>query len=198
MIVKKLEDPYSKYAVAISAFKVSSPEGTAKLISSISSTGNLEDKPVKQFFNAENIATWNHLYLAAYFTVKSIKKSASNIKAVEIELLRYASAKKQLKEALSDFGVKMDDTSIAALLIGVGEQQVAYQMADIMSSHGLVEDLSLLDLTKEKLDRLKIIYGIGDVELTALLGGGVQYTSLMADTMMKLIINRMSSLILKK
>ncbi|MEM2109855.1 MAG: KEOPS complex subunit Cgi121 [Candidatus Odinarchaeota archaeon] len=167
------------------------------MLSNITRTEKIGEKPLIQFFNADNIAGWMHLYTAAHFTVKNLLTSSSKIKSVELELLRWVSAQKQLSDAITIIGVKETDKRIALLSIGCSESEVKNKILNTLTDNSLTEDLKLLEIDSNKIIRLKKIFQIPDEEFNQLIGDSSN-TELNKNLILKLVINRMSALIIKK
>ncbi len=197
LIIKRLEAPFTQYTVGVTAFNTVNLTDSTHLLAYITRCNELSEKPIIQFFNADNIAGWMHLYTAAYFTVKSLVNLSTKIKSIELELIRWVSAQKQLSDAIALMGVKPNDKKIAVLSLGLSENTVRDEIMKILSEYNLKEQLQLLEIDNSKIHNLKTIFRISDTEFNTLLEDQSNPES--AKTLLlKLIINRISALIIKK
>ncbi len=197
MIIKRLESPFTDYAVGITAFNITGLNDSTQLLAHITRSNEISGKPLIQFFNADNIAGWMHLYTAAYFTVKSLITLSTKIKSVELELLRWVSAQKQLSDAINLVGVKEGDKRIAVLSLGLDEKEIRDEILRIINEYNLKEQLELLDIDESKILRLKRLFQISDIEFNSLLEDRDNFES-SKTLILKLIINRIAALIIKK
>ncbi|WEU39752.1 MAG: hypothetical protein OdinLCB4_004525 [Candidatus Odinarchaeum yellowstonii] len=197
MIIKRLEEPFAQYVIGITAFNTFNLDDSTLLLAHITHSTKLSEQPVIQFFNADKIAGWLHLYTSAYFTVKSLVKLSTKIKSIELELLRWVSAQKQLSDAINIMGVKEGDKRLAVLSIGLNENTVRDKISQILGEYNLIEQPELLEIDENKIQRLKRLFQISDTEFNSLLEDRDNPDS-GKTLIIKLIINRISALILKK
>jgi KEOPS complex subunit Cgi121 len=66
-----------------------------------------------QFFDAELVATWQHLYFAVLNALLAFKTERNISKSVAMEVMLYASAQRQIRKAIQLVGVKCDSENVA-------------------------------------------------------------------------------------
>ncbi|MCS7125264.1 MAG: KEOPS complex subunit Cgi121, partial [Candidatus Bathyarchaeota archaeon] len=71
-----------------------------------------------QFFDAELVASWQHLYFAALNAIKAFKNGENISKNLAVETLLYASAQRQIRKAVDSLGIKRNTCEIAVLVVG--------------------------------------------------------------------------------
>ena len=71
-----------------------------------------------QFFDAELVATWQHLYFAVLNALLAFRNERNISKSVAMEVILYASAQRQIRKAIQLVGVKRDSANVAVLIIG--------------------------------------------------------------------------------
>lgn len=118
-----------------------------------------------QFFNAELIATWQHLYFAVLnaLTAFSNKQNISN--SVAMETMLYASAQHQIKVATQAIGIKPNTDAIAALVVADTTVSVAETLHTISKMLNAELDDTVLELTKQKEEAIKKMFRISRTEL---------------------------------
>ena len=70
-----------------------------------------------QFFDADLIATEQHLYFAVLNALEAFKNNSNLSKSLAMETMLYASAQRQIQKAISKSGIKPESTNIAAVII---------------------------------------------------------------------------------
>jgi len=118
-----------------------------------------------QFFDAELVATSEHLYFAAVNALQAFRNRTNISKTVAVETVLYAAAKRQINRAISQIGVKPASQTLAALIVGVSDSQVQVALEELTAYLGAVPDDSVLDLTPKKIGKIKAANQIGDKEL---------------------------------
>jgi tRNA threonylcarbamoyladenosine modification (KEOPS) complex Cgi121 subunit len=128
-----------------------------------------QDLPVGvevQLFDANVVATWQHLYFAALNALSAIRAGNSLSKSVAVESALYASAQRQIKKAIEAAGVQAETINVAILVIGKDANAVTLAARLIGQRLGAQADDSALDLTSEKKIRLRQLFDITDAELS--------------------------------
>lgn len=118
-----------------------------------------------QFFDADLVATWEHLYFAALNALTSFRTERNISKSVAVEVMLYASAQRQITRAIAQIGVKKTSRNVAAIVVGDSAKVVNEGLAAVSKCVGKAPDESVLELTEEKKRRIKQAFGISDVEL---------------------------------
>ena len=118
-----------------------------------------------QFFDAELIATSEHLYFAALNALQAFQNKTNISKTVAVETMLYASAKRQIQKAINLIGVKPESETIAIVIVSSSEKQVQEAIEKLTAYLGVEPDDCLLDLTPRKVDKIRGAFQIGDREI---------------------------------
>jgi len=127
-----------------------------------------KDKPAKvelQFFDADLVATWQHLHFALLNALTAFKNRENLSKSVAMETMLYASGKRQIQKATRLLGIKIASHNIAVLIVGDKSVVVQDALARVSRRVGGRLDDSVLELSTEKIGRIKKAFDISDVEL---------------------------------
>jgi tRNA threonylcarbamoyladenosine modification (KEOPS) complex Cgi121 subunit len=124
-----------------------------------------------QFFDALLIAGWEHLCFAALNALNAFKNKVSISNSITMETLLYASAQRQIKEAVGLMGIKSSSNCIAVLILTETPKQASTTLQIVAQLVGGRRDDSVLDFTDEKIILLKRLFKISNVELEAKLEG---------------------------
>jgi len=161
-VIKRIEG-YNRY-VAIVGFKDVKIEYADSLLSLIRKRAI--DAEV-QFFNAELIAGWEHLYFAVLNALKAFENRLNISNNLAVEILLYASAQRQIKKAVELLGIKPTSSRVAAVILAETElkaKEILETVSNIMLGK---RDDSVLELTDKKFDGIKELFGISMSELNA-------------------------------
>jgi len=104
-----IEDIELKYSVGIGQIKLdSSSLELEPLLDLVKEIQNKYKDTYLQFFNDKFVLNTQHIYHACFFTQKSFyyKINISNQK--ELEFLLYLATKRQIKDAIKDFGIDLE------------------------------------------------------------------------------------------
>ncbi|HVP26928.1 MAG TPA: KEOPS complex subunit Cgi121 [Candidatus Bathyarchaeia archaeon] len=158
----KMIEEFNK-CVAIAGFKNAKIENAEKFLRTIQK--KKESGMEIQFFDAQIVATWQHLYFAALNALTSFKNRENRAKSLAMETMLYASAQRQIRKATEILGIKPTSTEIAALLIGDKPEIVQTTLKMIQRSIDAQFDDSVLEISSEKAARIKEAFRITDKEL---------------------------------
>jgi KEOPS complex subunit Cgi121 len=124
-----------------------------------------------QFFDAKLIAGWQHLYFAALNAVNAFKSELNISNSLAMEILLYASAQRQIREAVKLIGIQPTSREVAVVVLANTRSDVSL-LLDAVSTmlKGSQRDDSLLELTDAKVKTIRKLFGISDIELEALAG----------------------------
>ncbi len=120
---------------------------------------------VVQVFNAQLVATWQHLNFAVLNALTAFRNKESISKKMAVEILLYASAQHQILKATETFGVKSHMASIAIVVIGEKEEIVKSALSRISRQINAQPDDAVLELTDEKAAKIRKTFGITEEEL---------------------------------
>lgn len=128
--------------------------------------GQLGDVTI-QFFDARQVAGWQHLFFAALNALKAFRNGSNISKSLAVECLLYACAQTQISVALAVMGIKKDSSEVAVLVVGDEAEVVEGSMEKASKLLRGVPDDDVLYLSDEKLESVKKLFGISDDEVSA-------------------------------
>ncbi|MEM2935019.1 MAG: KEOPS complex subunit Cgi121 [Candidatus Thermoplasmatota archaeon] len=114
---------------------------------------------IGQIFDADLVFGEEHLAVAYEHAKRAFEKGKNICKKIEMEMLLYASGKRQINEAISLIGAKKEG-NYAFFVCGKIERE---KVADFISSLNLEIDQDVIDFKKEKLKK----FGINEKEIFA-------------------------------
>ena len=120
-----------------------------------------------QFFDADLIATNEHLYFATLNALQAFKNKTNISKSPAMEAMLYASAQRQIQKAIERCGIKPKTTNMAVLIIGDNKEQTQTTLQDITACVGRKPDEAVLEVTKNKLEIIKQAFEITKEEVNA-------------------------------
>jgi tRNA threonylcarbamoyladenosine modification (KEOPS) complex Cgi121 subunit len=150
-------------AVSIGGFRAVTVNDVDTLLRDL---GEAVSPAVFQIFDANRIAGWRHLYMAAVNAVGAYQAGSSISRGLGIEVLLYASCQDQISRALEVVGVGLGTEKLALVVLGdgLGEAEAAFEKAaDIL---GEVDD-SVLGLDDAKSREITQLFGVSENELEA-------------------------------
>jgi tRNA threonylcarbamoyladenosine modification (KEOPS) complex Cgi121 subunit len=118
-----------------------------------------------QFFNADLVATWQHLYFAVLNALLAFKNERNISKSVSMETMLYASAQRQIRKAIQLMGVKRDSANVAVVIIGESSESVKALLAAVSKRVGAEPDDAVLEILNEKVEGIRAAFGIIETEL---------------------------------
>lgn len=131
-----------------------------------------KEKPLNvdiQFFDAELVATWQHLYFAVLNALTAFKNSNNISKSLAMEIMIYASAQRQIRKAVNFLGIKPSTSKIAVIIVGE-QPRILKSFLEKVSKHtNAQQDNLVLDLSQEKMTLIRKAFEISDTELETIL-----------------------------
>jgi tRNA threonylcarbamoyladenosine modification (KEOPS) complex Cgi121 subunit len=124
-----------------------------------------------QFFDAELIATQEHLYFAVLNALQAFKSKTNLSKSPAMETMLYASAQRQIQKAINRAGIKPQTQNMALVIVGHDPKLIENALKAVTKSVGSEPDESVLDLTKIKEAKIKAAFEITEEELRVLENG---------------------------
>jgi len=118
-----------------------------------------------QFFNAQYVATWQHLYFAALNALTAFNNGENLSKNIAVETLLYASAQRQIRKAMQTMGIRADTKDVAILIIGEKTRNIKSALTAISKHLKTEADDSVLELSNDKSKSIRKIFGISDEEV---------------------------------
>ncbi|KPV65221.1 MAG: Regulatory protein [Candidatus Bathyarchaeota archaeon BA1] len=161
-MIKKLED-FNKY-LAIAGFRDVKIEDIGGFFDLV--RRKVGDAYV-QFFDARLIAGWEHLYFAALNALNAFKNRQNISNNLAVEALLFASAQRQIRRAVEILGINPTSSRIAVLIIAETQQKATATLETISEVISGERDDSVLELADEKLEGIKKLFGVSDIELKA-------------------------------
>jgi tRNA threonylcarbamoyladenosine modification (KEOPS) complex Cgi121 subunit len=122
-----------------------------------------------QFFDADLVATWEHLYFAALNTLTSFKNGRNVSKNVVMEQMLYASAQRQINKAIAFMGVKRGFVNVAVTIISEYPAMAEAGLSEISKRAERGPDERVLEMSADKARRIRVAFGISDEEIEAVI-----------------------------
>ena len=120
-----------------------------------------------QFFDARLIAGSEHLYFAALNALRAFETGLNISRNPAIEALLYASGQHQIEKAIETLGITADSSEIGVLIMSETEmdaREFLMVVSDLLKGE-LCDDV--LELTEEKMEIIRKLFSISDLELEA-------------------------------
>jgi len=164
----KSVDEFRKY-VLIVGFRDVGIENTQEFLKLIHTekSSNVE----AQIFDADGVATWQHLYFAVLDALTAFKNEANISKSLAMETMLYASAQRQIRRATETLGVRPSTTKVALLIVGARPEDLKLTLSKISKQIRAERDDAILDLTEEKITNIQKAFEISNEELGTVMKG---------------------------
>lgn len=120
-----------------------------------------------QFFDASLIAGREHLHFAALNALNAFKNKTNISSNLSLETLLYASAQRQIREAVKAIGIKLHTSVVAVLALSENCDQASAVLKTVSKLLEGRRDDSVIDLTDDKIPDLKRLFDISNSELEA-------------------------------
>ena len=159
-MIKKLEE-FGRY-VAIAGFRNAGIEDVKAFFNLVRERA--ADVEV-QIFEANLIASWQHLYFAALNSLKAFESKLNISNSLAMETLLYASAQRQISKAIDLLGIKPESSQIAVLIITKTLKEANSALETVSKLVSGERDDRILELTDEKIESIKRLFDISDLEL---------------------------------
>lgn len=125
-----------------------------------------------QFFDADRIATWEHLYFATLNALTVFANHENTAKSLAMETLLFAAAEKQIVRATALLGVKSDSSRIAVLVISKRSRTARATLSTISKILEREPDETVLGLSDNKVALVERTFGIKRIELETVMKDG--------------------------
>ena len=124
---------------------------------------------IVQFFDAETLAGEKHLFFATLSAIKAFIQGRNFSQTLDIEILLYASAQRQIGEAIRKVGLRPNTSAMALVVVGDDEKTTLLAVKRLQSLIPGIRDQSILEtIPRERLAHLTEIYGVRKAEFGAL------------------------------
>jgi tRNA threonylcarbamoyladenosine modification (KEOPS) complex Cgi121 subunit len=173
--------------VAITGFRGAIVEKPDELLKTI--RGGKQANVSVQFFIADVIATWEHLYFAVLDALMAFRTKRNISNSLAVEVMLYASAQRQIKKAIDLVGVTAGCADIAVVVVGESQAVVESALAAISRHFGTEPNEHVLDLTPAKTQNIRKVFAISENELAVVTKQGNAERALV-----DLVIERMALL----
>jgi len=147
-----------------------------------------------QFFDASLVAGWEHLFFAALNALNAFKGKVNISNSLAIETLLYASAQRQIKEAVKLMGIKTTTDRVVVLVLAENQQQTSAVLNKVSKLLKGERDDSVVELTDDKIDGLKEFFKISENEVKA----KVKRKGLEKQAVAELVIEHMALLVTQR
>ncbi len=125
-----------------------------------------------QFFDADLIATQEHLYFAVLNALQAFKNKTNLSKTPAMETMLYASAQRQIQRAIERCGIKPQTKKMALTIIGDDPKQIADALEEVTKNVGSSTiDVKVLEMTKSKAAKIRKAFEITDEEIKTVVEG---------------------------
>lgn len=116
-----------------------------------------------QIMDAEVVAGYEHLSTAIKMAIKAFKENRKIAKTIAMEALLYASAKRQIKEAIES--VSSSESGRCVIIVISPSKEELESTLEKLKNYGL-EDESLVQLTDGKLPKILRLFEIRESEIS--------------------------------
>jgi tRNA threonylcarbamoyladenosine modification (KEOPS) complex Cgi121 subunit len=142
-----------------------------------------------QFFEAELIATHRHLYFAVLNALQAFQNKTNLSKRLAVETMLYASAQRQIQRAIQRCGIKPQTKNMAVTIIGQDPAEINLLLREIGLHVRAEPDETVLEMTADKLKKIKEVFQIKDEEINAVMKSESQN-----DAVVSLVVERVALL----
>jgi len=129
----------------------------------------IEDRVRIQFFNADLISSWEHLYFASLNSLVAFKNCQNISKRLEMETLLYASAQRQIRKAIEFIGIRSDSANVALIVISPDAKSIREAVSSVSGLIQAHPDDTVLELTPEKMSLIKSAFLITETEIKSVI-----------------------------
>jgi tRNA threonylcarbamoyladenosine modification (KEOPS) complex Cgi121 subunit len=125
-----------------------------------------------QFFDAELIASQEHLYFAALNALEAFQNKTNISKSLAMETMLFASAQRQILRAIQRCGIKPKTTTMAVVIISEKPIYLQTVLEAISICVGAEPDEQVLEMSKSKEKKITEVFQITDEELITVMKNG--------------------------
>lgn len=163
-------EEYGKYAQITGFCNVDFQKAEAFLKTHRKQVNNTE----LQFFDADLVATEEHLYFAVLNALQAFRVKTNISKSVAVEVMLFASAQRQITRAIEHIGLKQGRRNMAVAIIGDNPQAVEAQFEALSAYLGSRADETVFQLTPAKEKQIQAAFEISTEEIKAVKGPAQQ------------------------
>jgi tRNA threonylcarbamoyladenosine modification (KEOPS) complex Cgi121 subunit len=158
-----------KTHLAINGFRGTRIENTETLLKV-----TCAEKPTgagAQFFDANLVATWQHLYFAVLNALTAFKNEHNISRSLAMETILYASAQGQISKATELIGIKPKSNEIATVIMAKKAEDLNLTFSTIIRHINARQDDRVLELSPRKDKAIRENFKISDVEIRTVMEG---------------------------
>ncbi|MGA2681661.1 MAG: KEOPS complex subunit Cgi121 [Candidatus Bathyarchaeia archaeon] len=142
-----------------------------------------------QFFDANVIASYRHLYFAVLNALQAFQNKTNLSRSLAVETMLYASAQRQIQKAIQRCGIKPQTANMATTIIGEKPGEIRAMVGEIKACVGAEPDETVLEMTEVKLERIKVVFQIKAEEIKSVMKDECQ-----TDAVVNLVVERVALL----
>ncbi|MGQ9760047.1 MAG: KEOPS complex subunit Cgi121 [Candidatus Methanomethylicaceae archaeon] len=116
-----------------------------------------------QIFDADLIAGYEHITLAVHLAVRAWSENRNIARTLAMEALLYASAKRQIKDAIRTIGPSSSSKGCVILVLSKSREDL-FSALSILKHYGTEEEL--IHLSPKKIPKIVKTFKIGERELS--------------------------------
>ena len=120
-----------------------------------------------QFFDAISIAGPEHLRFAALNSLNAFKNKLKISSSLAMETLLYASAQNQINNAINLLGIRPNSRQVAVLIMAESKGKASGILDTVSKLLPGKRDDSVIELSGKKVDGLKKLFRISNLEMEA-------------------------------
>ncbi len=159
----ELRGPFGKRVVGVVGGRAT-VENVDELLKGLKKVDG-ENETISQVFDASCVADVEHLVHSARFALVAHATGRNFASSLNIELLCWAAAERQIARAFEKVGLREGSETMAILVLGASRPRVKKALLDVCRELGVVREDSVLKLTREKTSKLVEIFLISEEEL---------------------------------
>jgi len=119
-----------------------------------------------QVLRLDRVAGVEHLFFASLNALNAFKQKTNLCKGLPMEIILWASAQRQIKNAIEELGLKDSPSRLALVAVSNDREKLENLLGMVLSLTKGKENEGLLDTwSKTKIEALKKVYGISEREL---------------------------------
>ncbi len=121
-----------------------------------------------QFFEADLVATEQHLYFAILNALQAFQDKTNISKSLAMETMLYASAQRQIQKSINRIGIKPETKNMAITIIGKKPKQIQVLLQNLSTWVGSQTDQTTLQITNDKKKQILKVFKITNTEIETL------------------------------
>lgn len=149
---------------------------------------------VVQFFDAKFIAGPEHLFFAVLNALTAFKNNLNISKSLAVEILLYAAAERQIRNAVKFLGVREETRDVAVVVLAESREKVIGVLDKLSRIIHASQDESVLEIDDEKFEAIRKLFNISDLEIEAEL----ERKGLEKEALKDLVIERVALLVTRR